>query len=114
MSNIRGKPFTDTLGEIENGDFLADLTEEVYNIMAAVQSHRKAGSLTIRFSFAPTGKNTVTCDAKFDSKKPEESRPSTTFFVGQDLSLQRNDPSQPRLPLREVELEKNEPVRVER
>jgi hypothetical protein len=43
---------------------------------------------------------------------PEHDRPTTTFFVGKDYSLQRNDPAQPRLPLREVEVPNNDPVKV--
>lgn len=110
--NIRGKPLTDTLGELNGGQFLADVTEELYNVMAAVMETRKAGALTIKLSISPTGKGTVEVDAKFDGKKPEEGYPSTTFFVGKDLSLQRRDPSQPDLPLRAVDVPTNEPVRV--
>lgn len=110
--SIKGKPLTDTLGEIEGGNFLAEVTEELYNVMAAVMEHRKQGTLTIALKISPTGKGTVTVDAKFDGKKPEETRPSTTFFVGKDLSLQRRDPNQPDLPLRAVETPDNRPVRV--
>lgn len=112
MANIPGKPFSDVLGEIENGQFLHDLTEATYNIIAAVMDTRKAGSLKINISVTPTGKGTVNVDAKFVSNEPEHDRPTTTFFVGKDFSLQRNDPNQPRLPLREVEVPSNDPVRV--
>lgn len=112
MANIPGKPFGDVLGEVENGQLLNELTEAVYNIIAAVMETRKPGSLTLKMKFTPTGKGTVNVDAAFDSKEPEHDRPTTTFFVGNDFSLQRNDPSQPRLPLREVATPDNEPVRV--
>ena len=103
MTNIPGKPFTDVLGEIEDGAFLRDLTEAVYNIMAAVQEVRKPGSLTVKLAFAPSGRALCEIAAAFDAKEPRHDRVSTTFFVGSDFSLHRHDPSQPRLPLREVE-----------
>lgn len=109
MGNIPGKPFTDVLGEIENGQILRDLTEAYYEIIQAAMEVRKGGSLSLTVSFSPTGKGTVEVDARFSKKVPEHDRPSTTFFVGRDFSLQRSDPNQPRLPLREVEAPSNEP-----
>ena len=44
----------------------------------------------------------VELDAKIDATVPEHDRPSTTFFVTPEGTLMRNDPNQPRLPLREV------------
>ena len=112
MANIPGKPFGDVLGEIENGQLLNELTEAVYNMIAAVMDVRKPGTLKLSLKFSPTGKGTVNVDASFDTKEPEHDRPSTTFFVGKDFSLLRTDPSQPRLPLHAVERPDNEPVRV--
>lgn len=100
--NIPGKPFTDVLGEIENGSLLRDLTEEVYNIVAATLETRKAGKLKLTLSFLPTGKGLVEIAAKYDADVPEHDRPSTSFFVSKDFALHRNDPDQPRLPLQEV------------
>jgi hypothetical protein len=112
--NIPGKPFSDVLGEIENGALLHELTEAVYNVIAAVMDTRKPGRIKLALEFSPTGKGTVNVDAKFDAVEPEHDRPTTTFFVGNDFSLQRNDPRQPRLPLREVGDIDNEPIEVAR
>ena len=112
MTKFAGKPFADVLGEIENGQLHGELTEAVYNIIAAVMETRKQGKLKLTLTFSPTGKGTVNVDANFDANEPEHDRPSTTFFVGKDYSLQRNDPDQPKLPLREVGKPNNEPVRV--
>lgn len=114
MTNIPGKPFSDVLGEIENGSLLHEMTASVYDVIVAVMETRKPGSITLKLKFTPTGKGTVNVDADYDANKPEHDRPTTTFFVAKDFSLQRSDPNQPRLPLREVELPNNEPVRVER
>lgn len=112
MENIKGKPFTDVLGEIENGQFLRDVTEAVYNVAHAVRETRKVGELKLVLKLTPTGKGSVEIAAIFDTKEPEHDRPSTTFFMTPDGTLMRNNPDQPRLPLREVEAPNNEPVRV--
>lgn len=111
--NIEGRPFTDIIGEIENGDFLADLTSSLYNVVRAVQDTRKPGSIKMAFTITPTGKGSVEIDTKVDVKEPEHDRPSTTFFVAKDGSLLRNDPNQMRLPLREVDVPRNAPIKVE-
>lgn len=108
--NIRGKPLTDTIGELEGGNFLAEVTEELYNVMAAVMETRKQGALTISLTISPTGKGTVEVAATFKGKKPEEARPSTTFFVQKDLALTRKDPNQPDLPLRAVDKPEDQPI----
>lgn len=113
MANIPGKPFTDVLGEVENGELLIQLTEAVYKIVGAVMETRKPGRLKLNMAFSPTGKGTVAIDAKFEAVEPEHDRPTTTFFVGNDLTLMRQDPNQPRLPLRRVDDdEQPEPKRV--
>lgn len=112
MRNFKGKPFADVLGEIENGQFHDELTEAIYNMIAACMETRKQGKLKISLTFNPTGKGTVNVSADLDRKEPEHDRPSTVFFVGKDFSLQRNDPDQPKLPLREVDLPNNEPHQV--
>lgn len=102
MTDIEGKPFTDILGEVENGAFLRELTAKVYEIVRATQETRKPGALKIAIKISPTGRGSVELDAKMDATVPEHDRPSTTFFVTHDGTMMRNDPNQPRLPLREV------------
>jgi len=112
MGNIPGKPFTDTLGEIANGEALNELTAATYEIIEAVMDTRKPGSISFTINFNPTGKGSIEATAKIANKVPEHDKPTTTFFVGKDFSLQRSDPNQPRLPLREVEVPNNEPIRL--
>lgn len=98
----RGKPFTDTLGEIENGAFLRELTESLYNVSHAVRETHKKGGLKIKLELKPTGRGSVQIDASFDADVPEHDRPSTIFFQTSDGTLLRDDPNQPKLPLRAV------------
>jgi hypothetical protein len=100
------KPATDLLREIENGQFVADMTAKINEIVAAVLEVRKNGKLTISLDFKPTGKGTVNIDADISAKVPEHDRPTSTFFVGNDnVTLQRRDPNQPDLPLTVVKNE---------
>lgn len=102
MEHIEGKPFTDLLGELEGGYFLKELTAKVYEVVRATRETRKAGAVKIAIKISPTGRGSVELDAKLDATVPEHDRPTTTFFMTPDGTLMRNDPNQPRLPLREV------------
>lgn len=110
--NLKGKPFTDILGELAHGQLLHDLTDETYKVVEAVMETRKAGRIKLSIEITPTGKGTVEVHGTMDSKIPEHDRESTTFFVAKDFSLQRGDPNQPRLPLREVEKPLGAPIKV--
>lgn len=109
---FEGKPFTDVIGELEGGDFLREVTELLYNVSLAVRETRKPGALKLSLKLTPTGKGSVELDAKVDATVPEHDRPTTIFFLSPDGTLLRNDPNQPRLPLREVEMQRNNPIEV--
>lgn len=98
-----GKPATDTLRELENGEVVCDLTAQIQKVTAAAIETRKAGSITLTLKIAPTGRGNITVDAQIASKIPEHDRPSTGFFTTPDGQLIRDDPNQPKLPLRSVE-----------
>lgn len=100
--NVTTQAFVETLGAINNGDFLGDLDSELVALVKAVQETRKAGKLTVTFNIKPTARDVATIAADFSSKKPEEGRPETTFFMTPDGRLQREDPKQAKLPLRDV------------
>lgn len=100
--DIEGKPFTDVLGELEGGYLLRELTSKVYEVVNATRETRKPGTIKLNIKISPTGKGSVELDAKIDATIPEHDRPTTTFFVTPEGTLMRNDPNQPRLPLREV------------
>lgn len=112
MSNFKGRPFTDVLGELDNGDVLRDLTEATYNMVAACTETGKPGKITLTLEFKPTGLKTMVIHTDIKAKEPEHDRPGTTFFRKDDFSLHRNDPNQPRLPLVQVEKPSDPPIRV--
>lgn len=100
-NHIEGKPFSDVLGELEGGDVLRELTTKLYEVGRAVRETRKDGTIQLSIKISPTGKSFVV-DAKIAAKVPEHDRPTTAFFMTPEGTLMRNDPDQPRLPLREV------------
>ena len=89
------KPFTDLVGEIENGQFLGDLTEAMHNIVAAVMDTRKPGRLTIKLAMTPTGRGTVDLKADFDAKNSAAAGAAgaaatrTTTTIGPTLMARR-------------------------
>lgn len=112
-SNIaNGRPITDLIGELQQGNFLHDTTEAVYEIMQAVMDTRKCGQLTMTITFAPTGKGTVEVASTFKTKVPEHDQPTTSFFVGKDYALHRHDPAQTRMDLRAVDDQPSVPREV--
>ena len=113
MANINGRPFSDVLAEIQNGELLAELTQAVYAMVGKVMEVRKPGKMKIVLEFTPTAKGSISISADFDTKEPEHDRPSTTFFVANDGALRRDDPNQPKLPLHAVDLPDNKPIQVE-
>lgn len=111
---INGKPATDTLRELEGGQVVRDLTAQMQDVVNAAIETRKAGTVTLTLKVSPTGRGNVTIDANIASKVPEHDRPSTIFFTTPDGQLVRDDPNQPKLPLRSVDRDDGPPREVER
>lgn len=112
MANLGGRPFTDIIGEIEHGELLVELTNGIYSVTQAVMETRKPGRIKLAIEITPTGRGTVDVNVKVDVVEPKHDRPTSTFFVGDDFGLTRNDPNQQRLPLHQVDIPHNDPIRV--
>lgn len=93
------QPFDQTLRQINNGALIQDLTDELTEVIAAVQSTGKAGSLTLKLSFKPRGAANTQIELipSVRGSKPELERPISIFFINSDNGLQREDPAQMRL-----------------
>lgn len=94
------KCLTEVLAELEDGRLLAEANRKLAELTAAVVETHKAGTLKLALKLTPTGKSTVVISHELAAKVPEQ-RYATTFFVGDAGDLQRNDPNQPKLDLRE-------------
>jgi len=105
------KPFSDVLREIQDGGFVDELTQKLYEMVQAVREVRKPGVMTIKLGFEPTGKGTITLHTKVEVKVPQHENIPTTFFLTPENTLLRDDPLQEKLPLRAVE-DRSEPLRT--
>lgn len=74
------------------------LTEELAEIVAAVQATGKAGDLTLKLSIKPTGDNQVEIEAKITGKAPKPDVGKAIFFVDKNHGLSRRDPNQTEMP----------------
>jgi hypothetical protein len=100
--------FQETILQVNNGAAVAELSEKLGAVVAAVRDTGKAGAVTLTIKVAPASKNTpdvflVTADVK--AKVPERERGSTIFYGTENNLLVRNDPKQQMLPLRVVDIE---------
>ena len=97
------RPFMDFLREHRNGithDLLSDAMQE---LVAAIVQEQKAGSLTVKFTIKPRGKDDgLDVYADIKSTPPKETPGMAIFFATPDNNLSREDPRQRAMDLREV------------
>jgi hypothetical protein len=110
------RTFWSWLREHKRGSLHSELSEELATLIAAVQEHEKAGSLTLKISVAPAsdGRMVVVTD-DVTSKIPQADRGASLFFTDEAGGLHREDPMQMKLDteLRVVETSSGDPVVIE-
>ena len=93
-------PFAAILQQIRKGGCHHELSEELANLVQAVQAEGKVGTLTLTLKVTPYDKDfgavKVTDAVKVNAPKPEN--PSTTFFGDEQGNLTRSNPRQAELP----------------
>lgn len=85
----------------------SELTEEFADLVQSCLDLNKGGSLTLKISVEPSGKNQATIFTKDELKvKKPEDRPKSLFFSDGHGNVSRRDPNQMQFagdkPLREV------------
>lgn len=95
-------PFAAFIQDLRNGIVHAELTRALADLVEAVTTCQKPGELVLKLKVAANGTRQVSIVESIVAKTPEEKRPSSLFFVDDANNLRRDDPLQPRLPLREV------------
>lgn len=99
--NTRGqKRFVDTLTDLRNGDLQQDLTDALKEVVGRVLETGKAGKLVLTIKVRKASKGAGTSLVLVDDVKttlPVPERGESVLFATEDLTLQRNDPRQPRL-----------------
>ena len=99
---MTARPFMDLLREHRAGLTHDELTEALNELVGAVVEERKKGTLTIKLTISPKGDGTVEVADEVTMKAPKRTKGSSLFFVTPDNNLERQDPRQNALPLREV------------
>lgn len=90
------KPITDVLREYRNGELVRMANTDLAQLVAAVKTLRKAGSITIKLEVKPDKHSAkeVEVQATVKLDVPRKGMKSATFFIGADDELLRNDPDQ--------------------
>ncbi len=94
------KRFTETLADIRNGDVIADLTDQLRELVLRVRETGRPGSMTLTLKVKNASKgagSALVIEDDIKTKLPTAEKGSTFLFAAEDGQLQRNDPRQPRL-----------------
>jgi len=100
--------FQETILQINNGATVAELSEALERVVAAVRLAGKSGSITLTLKVAPASKRStdvLMVESQVRVKLPEPERGVSIFYATEDNRLVRNDPKQQQLPLRVVDIE---------
>lgn len=93
--------FSRLLQEFREGESLSELSDNLRKLVRAVHQTDKPGKLIYTVAVEPNGNAyLVTDDIKL--KLPESKRVASVFFATEEATLQRQDPNQRNLDLREV------------
>ncbi len=99
--------FQKTILEINNGATVGELNDALQRVVAAVRSTGRKGSVALTISVAPAAKgatDVLMIEASVKARLPEPERGMTIFYATEDNRLVRNDPKQPTLDLRVVDI----------
>lgn len=91
------KPFNLFLPEMRFGETVAELTEKMNELVAAVGNTNKTGSITLTIKLKPAGGGAIEITDEIKAKIPTLPRGTSLFFATPEGNLQRNDPRQGEL-----------------
>jgi hypothetical protein len=97
------RPFAAVLQDINHGTLADQLAHDMQKLVTAVTEHSRKGTLTLKIEVAPLRGNAdaLNVTAHRALKLPEE-EPVAAVFFHDGGNLVRDNPSQPTLPLREL------------
>jgi hypothetical protein len=103
--------FEKTLREVRAGFAMNELSEGLAKLVESVRASGKSGKLVLELKIKPASKGETVCVLIEDDitvKCPKPEKASSIFFTTEDNQLQRNDPRQMTMELREVPAPKQE------
>jgi hypothetical protein len=94
------RPFFDTLRDVRGGEVIDQLTEQMQDLVRAVQTTGASGALTLTLEVSPMKGSTEAVIVKdtIKLKKPEVKSKGTLMFPTVEGNLQRQNPNQRDLP----------------
>lgn len=101
IENSASNSFSRLMSEFRNGGAISELSEILQRCTIAVQNTGKTGSVTYKIIVKPSGNALIVTD-QISAKIPEAPRDAAVFFATEEGVLQREDPNQRKLDLREV------------
>ena len=95
-AEVQVRPFAELLTLFDRGAVHTEASEQLHNLIGAVQSMGKEGSMTIAIKVAPMKgtRDQVVVAAQVSAKPPKGEPTAAVFFVDQAGNLTRNDPRQ--------------------
>lgn len=95
-----GAYFSQVLTNISFGDAAASASNQLADLVKAVQEHEREGVLTVVLTVKPRGKDSgqVEVSAKITSKAPVPDIAPSMFFTTKDGGLVRENPRQKKFP----------------
>ena len=100
--------FPETILQMHNGATVAELSDALEKVVAAVRAAGKSGAITLTVKVSPASKgatDVLMVESQVKTRLPEPDRGMTVFFATEDNRLVRNDPKQQMLPLRVVDID---------
>lgn len=85
--------FSNVIEELAHGDVNRQASEQLAEVVAAVEATGKKGRIVISVSVTKEGTHCV-LDADIKTTKPQVGSPATMFFFGKDGAILRDDPRQ--------------------
>ncbi len=105
--------FVGFINELQNGHCVNELSLLLRDVVAAVKERNASAEIGLKLKIKPrNGGKLVDVEYTITSKMPKQATPSTFFYVGDANTLQRNDPEQRTLDLKEVPKEEAQALRT--
>ena len=96
------KPIHETLKHLAGGTFLDEAGDKLAELVAAVDSTGKAGTITLKISVKKSTKSDMQVIGNITMSKPQEAPDATLMFPTPEGNLLLNDPRQQNLELKAV------------
>jgi hypothetical protein len=99
------RPFAEVLSELNHGVVADEMATKLAELVSAVKETGRKGSLKLTIEVAPfPGNSTVLkVTGAADLRAPKGETAAGIFYFDDGGNLSRNDPSQPTLPLRDLD-----------